>query len=1297
MIGLPAELTNSNSLCFLNQALAVLAVSGPWSANPNSQIGHLVVDVLKRSVYGGQTEDARNGLARMLFENGSFNWYDDASEYLGQQQSLDECLVRLFEHISGPLVTQRFKYTCTICNAVSESEQSNPAIFAKISPETTVMQLDEMLATEQTEATVHWRCATSNCLGNIERPKPPMEDDKNNFALGGSFVVGALPDTFMVVCKRRQFGGRLPADIQIPLVVPVKTYNMHTLEETIVLYSPIYVALHSSGSDKNSDLRSSRRSAFNVPDSVELSVATANGGHYFGALLERFRDGAHSDILYLDDDKQDMGHRDELSAQGKKLVVAVLRKQALESEAFFKIAVRGCLPAKFESKNLLEMEESVANFESKNLLEEWAPKLQTVSSVCHRAANQVYIFLRNCDAAKPLFTKEQFNSRRETVVQLFHDHETEQTRTVTLRAIAILWEVRIIVHTFREPAQYFGTEGQAILTVFLHNGVLYPTSPSLEDVCEPVKTAEGLTLGVLTGRRSSSAHQAAFDTIIPLIYPFVVSIFSVDPDHTQICAIRRADPKLELGKLPIIKSSTYWTARRIMQSLCNQESSLLARSSPKSTAIECSYAMIFHLVQVVERFFPFTHESTHLILGCGRRGALLLHTMVDKDMTVVGLEISKEAVVESHQLVAKLQTTDFDYRPKIHTEEANVESLTSIDGFTSVSRFAGGKGAGSKDHTSRNATDVLVLRSPTVKVYWNNHLHDMNDLELSDEIKAEWRVLVLPSTRQESNQYSTFMYFRVKPATIIADISPRIAKLITAAQRSTPQRLLQYGTRTPRQSQRVVDQKDNDSGKKRVRSAVGSQNTPEASDTPKKATKTPTPRSAKSRAVTPVFAPVEPSTEPSTVGDTPSGRKRKGRAQVGDADGMVNQESVTAAMLKETTRNLSADFKKILTEVQKVNETLNEHLLETNKKVPSKTEVTALSKQLSSAGFRESAEILKQIPTLAAKLDAAQEAIDRLPNNLTSQMRASEKTQAEKSGTKAPHVESDQVLAQLQATLSQIPTTISAALAPSGSQTGMHDVQKVLRDLTAGFATKERDLLWLETIRQQGLRDQETVLKAEAKRKKHEKDKKKKKKKADRKEKKKAKKEKKEKKRQKIAADEKEQILAVKAMTEEGKTQLLSLLQETGALRMHRSPSKADGDKEKKKEKKKKKERESSSECSESSESSERSGSRDRSRGRSKSRARDRGKRRRKSRSRERSRRSQHRGKNREELASVLDAGEEGVGMWLIKNNLGDFRDTFKKSNVCGADLKNLSTTTLAKFGMLEHQLARFLNLIAKL
>ena len=738
VMGLPAGLTNSNSLCFLNQALAVLATSGPWSANPNSRIGHLVVEVLQTSVSGGQTEEARNNLARGLFQDGNldlalFENDNDYIEYTGRQQCMVECLQRMFEHISGPLITHRFRYCCTLCSKESQVEQSNPAIFSEVSPETAVMKLEEMFVIQQTESTVHWRCSTPACPGNVERPQPDaQEDDKHKLALGASFMVGALPDTIIVVCKRRQFEARLQVDIQIPLLVPVKTCDINTLKETSEFYSPLYVALHSSGSDEKSD-SSTRRSHYNVPDSVKRSVAHADGGHYFGAVLAtspRFWDN-DSNILYLDDDQVDTGHREELLKQGKKIVVAVLRKQslgAMDFECSFEKPILdpnslepGGSAQNLDSKTrgdkkLVEQDESVKKFESKNLLEEWPPNHQTISHVCHRVANQVYMFLRDSDAARPCFSQDELNSRREVVVKLFREHETEQTRRVILTAIAKLWEVRIIVYKLLEQADCYGTTEEGRLSLFFHNGVLYPTSLSAEDMCETVKTAEGLVLGVRPARCRSQAHRAVFDTIIPLIYPLVHSMFDVAPDHEAICSIQRAPSKQQTRALPRLRSSTYWFGRNIVQSVCNEESSKLARSSPVGTVIECSYSMIRHVVQCVERFIPFTHESAHLILGCGRRGPLLLHSMVDKDITVVGLDISPEAVLEARQLVAKLQVTDCAYRPKIHVEEGNVENLTSVDGFTSVSRFAGGKGAGTKDHDSRNKVDELVFSSPTVKV-----------------------------------------------------------------------------------------------------------------------------------------------------------------------------------------------------------------------------------------------------------------------------------------------------------------------------------------------------------------------------------------------------------------------------------------------------------------------------------------------------------------------------------------------------------------------------------------------------
>ena len=1359
-IGLPAGLTNSNSLCFLNQALVVLAASGPWSPNPNSLIGHLAVDVLVASVAGEPTVAARNSLARGLFDEGQDDlgfddWGLSIPDYSGQQQCLSECLQRLFHHISGPFVTHAFRYTCTMCNKESQSQQSNPAIFIKGSQEFAVMNLEDLLTMDQTESTVHWQCLTPDCQGNVEQPNVldqliSLEQPEYKFALGASFMAGALPNYIIVVCKRRQVEGRLMTDIQIPSVVPVKTCDTDTFESNTELYSPIYVALHSSGSDEDSESRSTRRSSYNVPDSVELSVAHANGGHYFGAALESRRDGHGSGIVYVDDDKLDVGQRGELSAQGKKVVVVVLRKQALEGVDMFKIAAA---------------QDPVVNFDSTNLVEEWSTKHQNVSQICHRVANQVFLFLRTNDAARSCFTQEQFDSRREFVHQLFRDYEADQTRRVVLTAIAIMWEMRIVVYKLRDECEVYGTTDKARLSVFFHDGVLYPTSMSTSDSCKNVQLTSGVTLGLLKARRSSSAHRAAFDTIIPLIYPLVVSMFDVDPDHEHICSIRKVSSTVKTGALPQKRNSTYWFGRKIMESLCKKEDSLLARESSISTVVECSYAMIFHVVQVVERWAPFTHESNHLILGCGRRGALLLHLMVDKDMTVVGLDVSEVAISASKQHIAKLQATDSSFRPNIYVEVENVENLTSLDGFTSVSRFAGGKGAGTEDHASRNKTDELVLSSPTVKVYWNNHLPNMNDLDLSEGIKAEWRALVIPNTRQEDNHYSTFVYFRVKPADSAAKVCPYVMTLLTAAQQRTLHSLVEHPPRTPRHSERkakskaATNQGPPASGSPSTskigstpksptnnRPATGSPSTPRKNSTPKSTVIPPvapnTRGRGKSQAQKGTPPPIDgPLAVPFAVPDPMPGRKpHRGHTKAGDEadeDGTIDQESATT-IFKDTARTLTTDFNKVLTEIKKNHQALNSRLTEADKKGLTKTELSALSKQLSSAGFKESAQILQQIPAIEAKLDAAQEAIKNFPNNLTTHMRALEKTLAgktlaENTGAKVPHSETSEVVAQLSAILSQIPEKLSAALPPAGIQAGMDDVQKVLLDLKAGIATNQRDLLWLETKRVDGLKDQALALKAEAKRKKLAKDMDKKKRKAEKKEKKEKKKEKKEKKRQKIAAEEKEQMLAAKIKAEEEKTTLLSLLQKTGALRMQPSPSKApkkarsssQTPEKSKSRSRDRARRRSKSRSRDRARGRSKSRSRDRARGRSKSRSRDRARRRSKSRSRDRARsysksrsrdratskqrsrsrdrdrprsgRSTSQSKHREAPASVLEAGEEAVGLWLIHNNLGNFRDIFKKNNVCGADLKSLSSQQLTEFGMAAHQETRFLKLIANL
>ncbi len=1324
VVGLPTGLTTSNSLCFLNQALVVLAASGPWSANPNSLIGHLAVEVLKGSVAGEQTETARNNLAQGLFDSDNAGLDSGAVGYSGQQQCLTECLQRLFEHVSGSLVTQLFKYTCTVCSNSTQLQQSNHAIFPTVSPDTEVMQLEEILVMEQTESTVHWRCSTPDCEGDVKRPE--LSED-HNFALGASFMAGALPDTIIVALKRGQFGHRLQADIKIPSVVPVNTCNVETLETTTELYVPIYVVLHSSGSDGE---YSEGRSAFNVPDSVESSVASANGGHYFGAVLGRDCDGV---IVYLDGDRLDKGYLEELLAQGKKVVVVVLRKLKLEAVDLFKIAI---------------LEESIANFHRKNLLGEWNRAHQTLANMCHRVANQVFLYLRDNDAAVSCLSKEQFASRRENVYRLFRDFETEpeQTGKVVLTAIAKMWDVRIIVHKFRELADNFGDSGIGTLSVFLNDGLLYPTCLSTFELCETtIQTASG-TLGLLSGRTSSPAHQAVFDTIIPIIFPLVVTMFDVAPDHEHFTPIKNssASPRsLTIGALPLKRSSTYWYGRTLMQNLCNKDASKLTRESPNSTVIECSYSMIYHVVQAVERFVPFTHESTHVILGCGRRGPLLLHSMVDKEITVVGLEIAEVAVVESRQLLGKLQANDPLYKPKIHVEVRDVETLTSLDGFTSVSRFAGSAGAGTADHASRNRIDELVLSSPTVQVYWNNHLPNMKNLELSDEIKAEWQVMVLGQTRQETARISTYLYFRVKQAQRAPEISADVVALVSAARDGRVHHLGEHGTPyTRRNSERRVKTSDK-----------------KTDVTPSSlAAKTPPSRGRKKSPTANVTANVEPLDPPSTPNT-----KRKVRPKTGGLDGIQEADSEggasepapapkkigrgkpqipketgseasestsvdkkrkaddlnITAILIETRRNLSDDMEKahqkMMAEIKRSQQAVNARLLAAEKKGLSKPALTELLKQVTSAGTKSSAELLQQFPGFSTKLAATHDAIKSLPNTLTSQLRGSEKPKerdplgSEKTKERHPLESTAGVQAELRFALSQLPAELAKALPPAGTQDG---VLKVIADLTAGISKKDRDLLWIEQNRG-------VELKKKAKKKKK---KRKEKHALKEKEKQQVMKEKEQieqlaKKEKKLAKREKEERR--KQELDKEKEKLLVLLKQTGVLRKDRkyrsrasSPSSQDSSSSSR----------DSSPSSQDSESGRRSRSHSRSSrrmnsaSRKRSRSRDRARRRRnsasgkRSRSRDRARRLPKRSRDRSKRRSspdrdhktrnnksVLQTDEAGVGEWLESIHLGSFRKIFIQNNIVGADLKQIPSTMLTGFGMAEHQLARFVAATAAL
>jgi len=256
---------------------------------------------------------------------------------------------------------------------------------------------------------------------------------------------------------------------------------------------------------------------------------------------------------------------------------------------------------------------------------------------------------------------------------------------------------------------------------------------------------------------------AEFDTIIHLIAPFISMIFANGTPANVEClppSLRNTDAITDYvsTKVPIKKGSAYWCTRRDMKAAgVNSCASLLLRSAQKDTVIECSYAMIFAVVQCVEMFFPFTSDSKHIILGSGRRGGMLIQSIVDKDITLVAVERG-EVFNEGRRLQGMWEAgLDGNHsRPKLAMVQMDAAALGSLDGFTSASRFVGGKGA-SIDLRERNLIDKMVLTSGTMKVYWNCHLTNLTDLGLPDDIVNQWKVFKLPGGRQEAARFQTLV------------------------------------------------------------------------------------------------------------------------------------------------------------------------------------------------------------------------------------------------------------------------------------------------------------------------------------------------------------------------------------------------------------------------------------------------------------------------------------------------------------------------------------------------------------
>ena len=746
-------------------------------------------------------EAERDHLANVLFGAGS------------GQQDLDDCLRALVEHIvsSKSVLHLSEQVTCSLCATNKTEETEAPFVFA--ATDTDEATLEDVLDVKFTA--VEWNCGKLECPASLQHELPANQRVKH--ATHGQALVGELPSRLVVLFKRKGFSQGLLQRNTTKIEVQSEIMVRSTVNGEIVIaaFTPVYLVFHSSSGDPHHSANSQApgaRSAYNVTDTEcpESCNGDTGGGHYFGGLV------TGDTITFYDDLQEGLspGNFEDLNARGRKIVGVVLRKvgtvcshgctnetttEQCSTRSCTGVSCRLCSTGTQLSANEVSDSWRIClpclrqRDQLRAMVTPFTKKDEVVEGLCHRIANQVFLYLAGNDAADAIepfveWVGQSMINRRDRVRDLFRENGAA-CRRIVLHVLACMWKARIMVHDLHgvEDAEEYGPDGESTITfvVALHESVVYPTS----SVIRPTLWFCGLPDDVeVMPTYQQPGGGAEFDTIIHLIAPFISMIFTNGtPAHVECLppSLRNTDAITDYvsTKVPIKKGSAYWCTRRDMKAAgVNSGASLLLRSAQKDTVIECSYAMIFAVVQCVEMFFPFTSDSKHIILGSGRRGGMLIQSIVDKDITVVAVERG-EVFNEGCRLQGMWEAgLDGNHsRPKLAMVQMDAAALGSLDGFTSASRFVGGKGA-SIDLRERNLIDKMVLTSGTMKVYWNCHLTNLTDLGLPDDIVNQWKVFKLPGGRQEAARFQTLVAMRVKQSKTETSVSEKVQGMLACAE-----------------------------------------------------------------------------------------------------------------------------------------------------------------------------------------------------------------------------------------------------------------------------------------------------------------------------------------------------------------------------------------------------------------------------------------------------------------------------------------------------------------------------------
>ena len=189
------------------------------------------------------------------------------------------------------------------------------------------------------------------------------------------------------------------------------------------------------------------------------------------------------------------------------------------------------------------------------------------------------------------------------------------------------------------------------------------------------------------------------------------------------------------------------------------DASRLKRLGQNASVIETNLGTVYKLSQAVLSVVEFRPLDAHCYLTNGRRGSLLVSTVLGNKVCVA-FEQDENVWEESVRLVEELRKkTGLAVQPPIHIIHGNVVHVKSFEGFTGASLYVGqqrAKRPPNYDNTIKNLVSTQSL------IYFWDAMLDGNLFHslVPKHLHKQWYVKRVSNCKQENNAHSFYLWFK---------------------------------------------------------------------------------------------------------------------------------------------------------------------------------------------------------------------------------------------------------------------------------------------------------------------------------------------------------------------------------------------------------------------------------------------------------------------------------------------------------------------------------------------------------